>query len=132
MRTLVVEDDGISRLFMQKFLSEFGDCDVVVDGLEAIEAILIAIQDDTLYDLVCLDIMMPKVDGVRVLKAIRELEKQKGLSSSKCTKVIITSALEESELVHKAFNLGCEAYASKPINTEKFLNTLKDLKLIPW
>lgn len=76
MRILIAEDDMISRKFLLKFLSQYGECDVVVDGMEALDAYLISIKEKEPYELICLDIMMPKVDGVKVLKAIRDFEKK--------------------------------------------------------
>lgn len=130
MRILIAEDDSTSRKFLSKFLSTYGECDIVVDGLEAIDAYLISIKENNYYDLICLDIMMPKVDGVKVLKAIRDLEIQKGILPERRAKVIMTTALAEAGFVNKAFEYDCDAYASKPIDTEKFIEVLRKLELI--
>jgi len=130
IRILIAEDDMVSRKFLSKFLSQYGECDTVVDGLEAIDAYILAMKERTPYDLVCLDIMMPKIDGVRVLKAIRELETQKGILPEKRAKIIMTTALGEAGLVQTAFEYDCEAYASKPIDTEKLVEVMKKLGLI--
>ena len=127
---MIAEDDLASRKFLFKFLSQYGECDVVVDGLEAIDAYMIAMKDRKPYDLICLDIMMPKTDGVKVLKAIRDLEIQQFILPEKRAKIIMTTALAEAELVKAAFSYGCEAYASKPINTEKLLEVMCKLGLI--
>lgn len=126
-RILIVEDDMVSRKFLNRFLSSYGDCDLVVDGLEAIDAYLMAIKEKAPYHLICLDIMMPKVDGVKVLKAIRDLENQNNLSSDQRAKIIMTTALGETQIVQKAFDYGCDAYASKPIDTTKFSDVLDKL-----
>jgi two-component system chemotaxis response regulator CheY len=130
MRILIAEDDMVSRKFLMKFLSQYGECDVVVDGLEALDAFLISVKDGNPYDLICLDIMMPKVDGVKVLKAIRDLEKQKGILPEKRSKIIMTTALAESQYVQQAFEIGCEAYAAKPIDTQKLFEVIKKLGLL--
>jgi two-component system chemotaxis response regulator CheY len=130
MRILIAEDEMVSRKFLFKFLSQYGECDIVVDGLEAIDAFLLSIKDKTPYDLICLDIMMPKVDGVKVLKAIRDLEIQKGILPEKRSKVIMTTALAEAQFVQNAFEIGCEAYAAKPIDTTKLVGVLQKLGLI--
>lgn len=131
MRILIAEDDFASRKFLEKFLSHYGDCDMVVDGMETIDAYMFALRDKKPYDLICLDIMMPRVDGVKVLKAIRDLETQKGILPEKRAKIIMTTALGEAELVRSAFEYGCEAYASKPIDTEKLLEVIEKLGLMP-
>jgi two-component system chemotaxis response regulator CheY len=130
MRILIVEDDMVSRKFLQRFLSQYGECDVVVDGLEALDAFLFSLKYNEPYDLICLDIMMPKVDGVRVLKTIRSLEIQKGLHPEKRSKVIMTTALTGSDFVQNAFEIGCEAFASKPIDTDKLVEVMERIGLL--
>lgn len=131
MKTLLAEDDFASRKFMDKYLSQFGECDVTVDGEEAVSAFMMALEDDVPYDLVCLDVMMPVLDGYQVLKAIRDIEKEKKIPSENRVKVIMTTALNEERNVKKAFELGCEAYSGKPIDIEKFEKVLGKLGLIP-
>lgn len=130
MKILLAEDDFASRKFMDNYLSQFGECDITVDGEEAVDAFMMALEDDEPYDLVCLDVMMPVLDGYQVLKAIRDIEKQKGISNSERVKVIMTSALNEERNVKVAFELGCEAYSGKPIDVEKFEKVLNKLGLI--
>ena len=130
MRILIAEDDMTSRKFLFKFLSTYGECDIVVDGLEALDAVLISMKENKLYDLISLDIMMPKVDGVKVLKHIKELEKQKGILAEKRSKIIMTTALAEAQFVQNAFEIGCDAYAAKPIDTDKLVEVLIKLGLV--
>ena len=130
MRILIAEDDFASRKFMLRFLSKFGECDVTVDGNEAVEAVSMALEAKEGYDLICLDIMMPMLDGYQALKQIRETEKRFGIAEERAAKIIMTTALSEGRNVTKAFDLGCNAYAGKPIDQEKFENVLKKLELI--
>lgn len=130
LKILIAEDDFASRKFLSKFLSNYGECDLVVDGLEAIDAYMLAMREKKPYDLICLDIMMPKIDGVKVLKVIRDLETQNGIIPEGRAKIIMVTALGETDLVKSAFEFGCEAYASKPIDTEKFIEVMKKLELI--
>jgi len=130
LKILIAEDDLASRKFLSKFLSQYGECDLVIDGLETIDAYMLSMRERNPYDLICLDIMMPKIDGVKVLKAIRDLERQKGILPEKRVKIIMTTALAEAELVQTAFDYGCEAYASKPIDTAKLLEVMVKLGLI--
>ncbi len=131
MRILIAEDDFASRKFMLKFLSKFGECDVTVDGMEAVDAYLMALDAQTPYDLVCLDIMMPAFDGYQALKAIRDIEQERKIPEEERAKIIMTTALNEGANVNKAFDLGCVAYAGKPIDQAKFESVLKKLELIP-
>lgn len=129
-RILIVEDDMVSRKFLSKFLSRYGECDLVVDGLEAIDAYLLAINDALPYHLICLDVMMPKIDGIKVLKTIRDLEKQNGLTEKQQCKIIMTTVLGDTQIVQSAFDYGCNAYASKPIDMEKMTEVLKKIGFI--
>ncbi len=130
MKILLAEDDFATRKFMDKQLSQYGECDVMVDGEEAVDAFMMALEDDEPYDLVCLDVMMPVMDGYQVLKAIRGIEAQKGISKKDSVKVVMTTALNDERNVKLAFELGCEAYVGKPIDVEKFEKVLNKLGLI--
>lgn len=130
MKILLAEDDYATRKFMTSFLSKYGECDVVVDGMEAVDAFLMALEDDEPYDLVCLDIMMPVMDGYQALMSIRNLEQDHDIAEADQVKVIMTTALNEEENVKMAFDLGCSVYSGKPINQEKFEQALTKLGLI--
>lgn len=128
MKILIVEDDLSSRKFLYKFMSEYGDCDITVDGMEGLDAYMIALDEEEPYDLICLDIMMPKVDGVKVLKTIREIEKQRNIVGSNKVKIIMTTALNDVDVVKNSFDSGCEVYAAKPIDIKKLENVMEKLK----
>jgi two-component system chemotaxis response regulator CheY len=130
MRILIAEDDRISRSFLQKFMVTYGEVDVAVDGMEAIDLYMDAIKEGKPFDLLCLDIMMPKVDGLKVLKVIRQLESQNEKASDKKIKIIMMTALADIGYVDEAFRLGCDAYASKPVDTEKVEEAMRNLGLI--
>ena len=130
MKTLLAEDDFASRKFMDKYLSQYGECDVTVDGEEAVDAFMMALEAGEPYDLVCLDVMMPVLDGYQVLKAIRDIEVGNGTPKEDRVKIIMTTALNEERNVKMAFELGCEAYSGKPIDVDKFEQVLKKMKLI--
>lgn len=130
MKILLAEDDFVTRRFMIEFLSGYGECDATVDGMEAVDAFLMALEDGEPYDLACLDIMMPVLDGYQVLRNIRNLENDRGIAPEDQVKVIMTTALNDEENVKMAFDLGCSVYSGKPINKEKFEQALKKLGLI--
>ena len=130
MRILIAEDDFASRKVVLKFLSVYGECDVTVDGMEAVDAFMMALEEDNPYDLICLDVMMPVMDGYQALKSIREIEKEHGIPEEKMAKIIMTTALNEEKNVKKAFELGCTVYCAKPIDMAKLKSTLEMLELI--
>lgn len=129
-RILIVEDDLISRKFLSKFMNRYGDCDLVVDGLEAIDAYLLATKEGVPYDLICLDVMMPKIDGIQVLKTIRDLEKQNGVNDNEKCKIVMTTVLGKILTVQSAFDFGCNAYASKPLDIAKLTEVLGKIGFI--
>ena len=98
--------------------------------MEAVDAFLMALEDEEPYDLVCLDIMMPVMDGYQALMGIRNLEKERGIPEDKAVKVIMTTALNEEKNVKMAFDLGCTIYSGKPIDQERFEQAMKKLNLI--
>ena len=130
MKILLAEDDFVTRKFMVNFLSKYGESDVTVDGMEAVDSFMMSLEDEEPYDLICLDIMMPVMDGYQALVAIRKLEKEKNIPEDKAVKVIMTTALNEERNVKMAFELGCTIYSGKPINQDRFEQALKKLNLI--
>ena len=130
MKILLAEDDFVTRKFMTGFLSKYGECDVTVDGMEAVDAFMMALEDGVPYDLVCLGIMMPVMDGYQALMGIRNLEKERNIPADKAAKVIMTTALNEEKNVKMAFELGCTVYSGKPIDQDRFEQAIKKLGLV--
>ena len=130
MKILIAEDDRVSRVFLEKFMSGFGTCDVAVDGMEALDLFMESMKNKEPYDLACLDIMMPKVDGIKLVKVIRTMEKQLGVAAEDRVRIIMMTALADVDYVDRAFALGCDAYASKPIDTARVEEVLRKLGLL--
>lgn len=131
MKTLIVEDDFLARSLLSTLLSEYGECHVAVNGQEALDAIARAFDEGVPYDLVCLDIMMPVMDGQEALQELRRMEEARGIHGLDTTKVIMVTAIDDSKNIMKAFRQGqCEAYLTKPLDRNKLLNYIKDLGLI--
>jgi two-component system chemotaxis response regulator CheY len=131
VKMLIVEDDFISRKLLKDFLSAYGECDIAVDGREAVQAFEQALDEDAPYDLVCMDILMPHLDGQAALKQIRKIESEKGLSGPAQTKVIMTTAFGDSENVVEAFFEGAAtSYLIKPIHKRRLLEEVRKLGLI--
>ncbi len=130
MKALIAEDDFTSRLLLQTILSPYGECHVAVNGREAIEAFTKARNEGAPYDLLCLDIMMPEMDGQAALKEIRAIEEADGILSTFGVKIVMTTALGEPKNVIDAFMELCDAYIIKPVEKAKLLATLQTLGLI--
>ena len=130
MRILIAEDDRISRTFLQRFMQGFGQVDVAVDGMEVVDLYMASIKQNNHYDLLCLDVMMPKMDGLKVLQVIRQLEKKQNISEEDHLRIIMVTALADVGYVDEAFRQGCDAYASKPVDTEKVVEVMQNLGLM--
>ena len=131
MKTLIVEDDFTSRLYLQELLKSYGPSHIAVNGKEAVEAARVALEAGAPYNLICLDIMMPQMDGQQALKEIRAQEEaHRLLSTSGGTKIVMTTALNDMKNACNAFHSLCDAYLVKPIDGPKLLETLRQLALI--
>jgi two-component system chemotaxis response regulator CheY len=128
MKTLIVEDDFISRTILKKILAPYGICDTVVNGKEAVDAFSIAKAEGAPYELICLDIMMPEMDGREALRRIRQKEKESGIQPKKEVKIIMITALDTpKEVIEAYYKGGCSSYIVKPIQKAKIIENIKDL-----
>lgn len=130
MGTLIVEDDFASRKLLQTILAPYGHCDTAANGKEAVDAFRLAWDEDRPYDLICLDIMMPEMDGQEVLREVRNYEDQRGVPDSDRAKVIMTTAAGDRQNVVEAATAGIEAYLVKPIDRQRLLDEVGRLGLL--
>lgn len=125
MRILIADDDEVSREYLRRILCKFGSCDLSTNGIEAVDAFILAHDDKNPYTFIFLDIMMPMYDGVKALNTIRKIEKKRNICSSNKVKVVITSALNDRELIAKLEEDGIESYLTKPIDAENIIKIVK-------
>ncbi|MBF0501730.1 MAG: response regulator [Candidatus Riflebacteria bacterium] len=130
MKILVIEDDFVSRCVFIEYLSPYGSCDAAANGKEGVMAFKLAFESGKPYDLVCLDIMMPEMDGQEVLKQIRQYEEEKGIGGLAGVKIIMTTALDDFKNIMTAFRHQCEAYLVKPIEKAKLVAQMKTMGLV--
>ena len=131
MKTLIVEDDFLARSLLSTLLAGCGICHVAVNGKEALDATEKAFAANDPYDLICLDIMMPVMDGQETLLELRKMEARLGIRGLDTTKVIMVTGIDDSKNIMQAFRQGqCEAYLTKPLDRHKLLNHIRDLGLI--
>lgn len=107
MRVLIIEDDNQLNLALNEFFKiKTFDTVCVYDGLNAIDQI-----DSSFFDLYIIDINIPDINGLDVLKYIRKIDLH--------TPIIIITASLEIENFSDAFELGCSEYIKKPFHLKE-------------
>ena len=124
MRILIVEDEATSQEILSAYLAPYGTVELVEDGAAGIAAIGKAYDEKKPFNLVCLDILMPKVDGHGVLDALRAREKGEGVLLGEGSKVVMVTSRSDSKNVLGSFSEQCDGYVVKPIERAKFLKEL--------
>jgi len=130
LKTLIVEDDVASGLVLEGLLARYGECHIAVNGLEGVKAARMALLTGKPYDLICLDIMMPEMDGQTALKEIRNSERELESSGRNRAKIVMTTAVADKNTVLKAIQEHCDGYLVKPIGRVKLLEELHRLNLL--
>ena len=117
---LIVDDHPAVRNTMIDVLDEEGfNTDHADNGEVGLKKCL-----ENSYDFVLIDVQMPKMNGVEVL---RDLKKQK----ETIPVFIFVTAYSLPELKQEAVQLGCLAFLQKPIRIEKIISLIKDYKSVP-
>lgn len=121
---LLVEDDPDHEALALRALRKANvanEIRVARDGTEAIEYLNGIANGNTIPQLVLLDLKLPKVDGLEVLRTIRASEKTAILPV-----VVLTSSDEERDIV-ASYRLGVNSYIRKPVNFTDFAEATKQL-----
>jgi two-component system chemotaxis response regulator CheY len=130
VRMLAVDDDLSSRLLLKSFLSRYGECDVAANGREAVEAFRSRAERRQPYDLICMDITMPELDGREAVRQLRALEEADCISPARGVKIIIMTTIEDMKEMIGCFQDFSDAYLIKPINLVNLLRHLKACQLV--
>lgn len=131
MRILVAEDEFTARTLLTGLLAPLGSCDVAVDGQEAVFAVERAIREGRPYNLICLDIVMPGIDGKEALRAIREAERSHGLLvGAGAATIVMTTAQDGARSIMDSFADQADGYIVKPVEHARLMETLADLGLV--
>jgi len=116
MRILLVEDEkDLSNAIREGLEDNFFTVDQAFDGEEAIDKIEI----ERSYDLIIVDIMIPKIDGIKLLKMIREKEIK--------TPILMLTAKNGIDYKVNSFDLGADDYLTKPFDFRELLARIKSL-----
>lgn len=129
MKILIVDDDQTTAKLLLTYLSQSGKCTVVNSGEEALDTIKDAMERGNPYDLICLDILLPSIDGLETLKTIREFEQSTFNVSGKISKIIMISALDDIKTIQRAFRELCDGYLTKPVKKSDLLEKIDEVWL---
>ena len=131
MKVLIVEDDAVSRKMIEMIMKPLTkEYSLAKDGEIALDFFNESVESKSNYDLVLLDIMLPKMDGQTLLLKFRQKEKEYNLLGNKGSKIIMVSALGDAGNVMEAFKNQCDGYLTKPYNKNSLMIELKKLELI--
>lgn len=133
MKILIIDDDQTSATLLLSFLKEQGECRVATNGVEGLDSIKLAMEAGEPFDLICLDIVMPEIDGHETLRTIREFEDSTYNITGKKAKIIMTSARDDMGTIMQSFRDLCDGYLVKPLRKNDILLKMKEagLELAP-
>jgi CheY-like chemotaxis protein len=119
LRVLLVEDTPINAEVAGEILRSAGHtCDVVVDGFDAVEAVL-----RSEYDLVLMDCQLPRLDGYEATRRIRALEASSKLPGDRLVIVALT-ACTTAEHHDRALRVGMDDFLTKPVDASELLSAI--------
>ncbi len=122
LSVLLVEDNFLNQKLIYLNLTKLGfQIEIANNGKEALDKL-----EDTQYDLILMDLMMPVMDGLETTIQIRELEK----STGRHTPIIGLTANTYDADREKCINHGMDEYMAKPFDLQEFFLNLKFLKIV--
>jgi two-component system, chemotaxis family, chemotaxis protein CheY len=130
MKILIVDDELTSRELLKAMLTPYGECHLSESGKEAIELFKRLDSQGERFDLICMDIMMPEMNGHETLREIRRIEAARQGEGSLNAKVIMTTALGDAQNIMDAVKSGDDAYIVKPVGKETLIKRMKELGLL--
>lgn len=130
MKCLIVEDVEFVREMMVLYLSGHAEVDTAADGVEALALFSKAIEEKAPYQLVCLDILMPRMNGQQALKQMRQLEKGAFDLKNKAIIIMTTASTETTDMEEALWEGDGTDYLVKPVNPDDLLAVLKKYNLV--
>lgn len=125
LSVLVAEDNEINALLMRSLLTKLGHHAVIAtDGEAALESWLAARSAGTPYDLILMDLQMPRLDGIGAAKRIRSLEASE---SGRRTPILALTANTLVEDRYACFEAGMDGFLIKPLDRDKLEEALASL-----
>ncbi len=123
-KILIVEDEIISQTKLALILEDFGKCELVDNGKEAITLVDVACQNKDPYGLIMLDINLPEIS---ILSSIREIEKNYKIQNGGEAKILMISSYRDKHRIIACHQLGCNDYIAKPFVAEVIRKKIAEL-----
>ncbi len=130
MKTLIVDDEEEDRVAVQEILLTYGECDHAENGKEAVDAFQRAWTGGDPFDLLCLDLQMPVLDGFETLRILREMERAMNVTDSERCRIFMITSSTSVAGKDLARTLGCDAYFMKPVKRVLLMNRLQTFGLL--
>lgn len=130
MKALVVDDVQANCRMLKGLLAPFGACVTATSGREAVVAFQRAWNAGEPFHLICLDIMLPDLDGLKVLEVIRKMEDAMHVTDDQRIRAVMISAAGDFDYQARARTLHCDGYLQKPIFRKDLIAVLKQTHLI--
>ncbi|GFO53405.1 two-component system response regulator [Geomonas sp. Red276] len=113
MKILIVDDLEINRLILDAMLHGLGETFMAVNGAEGVWAVEEALAAEDPFDLICMDIVMPEMDGLEALHTIRAAEKRHDARRSVI--IMVTASHSPEHMLQALENEGCDGFVAKPV-----------------
>ena len=130
MKSLIVDDSPGFRSLLQLILAPFSVCDLASDGEECVHLFERAHKNREPYNLICLDLTMPKLDGLETLKIIRNIERSWSIPEERQVAILIITSSSEKRHILEAHSRNSQGYILKPFKKNKIVETLAGLDLL--
>ena len=108
-------------------MSQFSECESAESGNIAMSLFERAQELDVPYDLMTLDIEMPEINGIDVLKRIRLSEQKKKIAKNNQIRILIVTSHSDKDRVKKCIDAGCDNYIVKPFDKDLVILKLQQL-----
>lgn len=130
MRVLLLEDVKLLQKMVKNFLKDLAVVEITESGTSALRLFKESIEKNEPYDAIFLDVLIPDIDGLQVLKEIRKIESDNNIPAENRSKIVMVSSVTDENTVKRALTAGCEGYIAKPFSKDRLIAELKNLKLI--